>query len=108
MIAAGAVLFGTLYPLVIDALKLGKISVGTPWFDAMFLVPTLPLAALLGVGMHSIWKTTSGATLVQRLIWPAGIAVAFGVTLPLLAYGKVSPLTAIATVIALWVCAALL
>jgi cytochrome c-type biogenesis protein CcmF len=108
VIAAGAVLFGTLYPLVVDALGLGKISVGTPWFDAMFLVPTLPLAALLGVGMHSIWKTMSGARLVQRLIWPAGIAVALGVTLPLLAYGKTSPLTAIATVIALWVCVAAL
>jgi cytochrome c-type biogenesis protein CcmF len=108
VIAAGAVLFGTLYPLIIDALGLGKISVGTPWFNAMFLVPMLPLAALLGVGMHSIWKTMSGATLVQRLIWPAGIAVALGVTLPLLAYGTASPLTAIATVAALWVCAAAL
>jgi cytochrome c-type biogenesis protein CcmF len=108
VIAAGAVLFGTLYPLIIDALGLGKISVGTPWFNAMFLVPMLPLAALLGVGMHSIWKTMSGATLIQRLIWPAGIALALGVTFPLLAYGNASALTSIATVIALWVCAAAL
>ena len=108
VIAAGAVLFGTLYPLIIDALGLGKISVGTPWFDAMFLVPMLPLAVLLGVGMHSIWRTMSGAALLQRLIWPAAIAVAFGVTLPLLAYGKASPLTTLATVIGLWVCAAAL
>ena len=39
VIAAIGVLFGTLYPLFIDALGLGKISVGPPYFNAMFLVP---------------------------------------------------------------------
>jgi cytochrome c-type biogenesis protein CcmF len=58
--------------------------------------------------MHSIWKTTSGAALVQRLIWPAGLAVALGVTLPFVFFGGASLLTAVATVIGLWVCAAAL
>jgi cytochrome c-type biogenesis protein CcmF len=108
VIAAVAVLFGTLYPLFIDALGLGKISVGPPYFNAMFLVPILPLAALLGFGMHSIWKTMSGTALVQRLIWPAAIAVALGVMLPFVFFGGASLLTALATVIGLWVCAAAL
>jgi cytochrome c-type biogenesis protein CcmF len=105
VIAAVAVLFGTLYPLFIDALGLGKISVGPPYFNAMFLVPMLPLAVLLGIGMHSIWKTMSGTALVQRLVWPAAIAVALGVTLPFVFFGGASLLTAVATVIGLWVCA---
>jgi cytochrome c-type biogenesis protein CcmF len=72
----------------------------------MFLLPMLPLAVLLGVGMHSIWRTMSGASLLQRLVWPAGIAAALGVTLPLIFYGHASLLTSVASVIGLWVCAA--
>jgi cytochrome c-type biogenesis protein CcmF len=108
VIAAGAVLFGTLYPLFVDALGFGKISVGPPYFNAVFLVPMLPLAVLLGVGMHSIWKTMAGAALVRRLVWPAAIAVAFGVTLPFLFFGAASVLTSVATAIGIWVCAAAL
>jgi cytochrome c-type biogenesis protein CcmF len=108
VIAAVLVLFGTLYPVFVDALGGGKISVGPPYFNAIFLVPMLPAAVLMGVGMHSVWKTTSGTALAQRLIWPAGIAAALGVTVPLLAYGRASLLTSIATVIGLWVCAAAL
>jgi len=106
VIAAVTVLFGTLAPLIVDALGYGKISVGPPYFDAMFLLPMLPLAVLLGAGMHSIWRTMSGASLLQRLVWPAGVAAALGVTLPLIVYGHASLLTSVASVIGLWVCAA--
>src|SRR5450432_545263 len=50
--AAGLILAGELWPLVMDAFDLGKISVGPPYFNTVFLVPALPLVALLGVGMH--------------------------------------------------------
>jgi cytochrome c-type biogenesis protein CcmF len=108
VIAAIFVLFGTLYPLFIDALGLGKISVGPPYFNLIFLVPMLPLAVLLGVGMHSFWKTTPGETLLQRLIWPAGIAGVAGIVVPLVVFGGLSILTAIASVIGFWVCASAL
>jgi cytochrome c-type biogenesis protein CcmF len=108
VIAAIGVLFGTLYPLFIDALGLGKISVGPPYFNAMFLVPVLPLAALLGVGMHSFWKITPADTLLQRLIWPAGIALVAGIVVPLVVYDGLSVLTGIASVIGFWVCASAL
>jgi cytochrome c-type biogenesis protein CcmF len=108
VLAAIGVLFGTLYPLFIDALGLGKISVGPPYFNAMFLVPVLPLAVLLGVGMHSFWKTMAADTLLQRLIWPAGIAVAAGVVVPLVVFGTSSVLTGLATVVGFWVCASAL
>ena len=108
VVAAIFVLFGTLYPLFIDALGLGKISVGPPYFNLMFLVPMLPLAVLLGVGMHSFWKTMPGETLLQRLIWPAGLAVVAGIVVPLVVFGGLSILTAIASVIGFWVCASAL
>jgi cytochrome c-type biogenesis protein CcmF len=51
--ATSLILLGTLYPLFMDALELGKVTVGAPWFNLMFLVPMLPLLLLLGVGMHA-------------------------------------------------------
>ena len=65
------VLVGTLAPLFIDALGLGKISVGPPYFNLMFLLPVLPLVVLIGVGMHTGWRSMPGDALLRRLRWPA-------------------------------------
>jgi len=54
--AAGLILIGTLYPIFMDGLNLGKVSVGPPYFNKVFLAPVLPLLALLGIGMHAAWK----------------------------------------------------
>jgi cytochrome c-type biogenesis protein CcmF len=105
VIAAGLVLFGTLYPLFIDALTGTKISVGPPWFNAVFLTPMLPLVALLGLGMHSIWKSMATASLLQRLMWPAAIAAVVGVIAPFVIYGHASWLTVLSTMLGIWVCA---
>ncbi len=75
------VLFGTLAPLIYEAMGWGKISVGFPWFNTMF-VATMPfLAFLLGVGPLSRWKQDEGERLV-KLLWPAflgaSIAAVFG------------------------------
>src|SRR3546814_7773932 len=56
--AAAAVLLGTLYPLVIDALNLGKVSVGPPYFNSVFLPLTMPLAVLVGFASAVGWKRT--------------------------------------------------
>ncbi len=104
VIATVAVLFGTLYPLFIDALGFGKISVGPPYFNAMFLVPVLPMLVLLGIGMHTAWRTMVGATLLRRLRWPAVGAVAAGVGLPFVFFGAASVLTVVAIAVAAWVC----
>lgn len=54
--ATGLILIGTLYPLFMDALGLGKISVGPPYFGMAFLVPMAPLLLLMVFGMHASWK----------------------------------------------------
>ncbi len=54
--ATALILLGTTYPMFMDAFGLGKISVGPPYFEAMFLVPMLPMVFLLALGMHAAWK----------------------------------------------------
>jgi len=55
-ITAAMVLFGTLYPLLIDALNGNKVSVGPPYFNTMFIPMMVPLALLVGIGSMSRWK----------------------------------------------------
>ena len=69
-VAATAILLGTLYPIAIDAMG-GKISVGPPYFNLMFLVLTAPLGILIGVGMLIRWKGDSFARLRKKLLLPA-------------------------------------
>ena len=59
VVAAAMVLFGTLYPLLADALSGNKVSVGAPYFDVMFSWLTIPLAVIVGVGSMSRWKRDS-------------------------------------------------
>jgi cytochrome c-type biogenesis protein CcmF len=67
--AAGTVLLGTLYPLFLDALDLGKISVGPPYFEAVFVPLMVPLLLLMAVGPFVRWKSADPSALVRRLRW---------------------------------------
>jgi len=51
-----AVLLGTLYPLILDALGLGKISVGPPYFNLIFSIVGIPMVFLIGIGALLRWK----------------------------------------------------
>jgi cytochrome c-type biogenesis protein CcmF len=103
--ATGAVLLGTLYPLFLDALGLGKISVGTPWFEIMFPVCMVPAVFLMGVGPLARWKKAELPDLAVRLKWAFGAAVASALVLPLI-MGKWTPLVALGLLLAVWVIAA--
>jgi cytochrome c-type biogenesis protein CcmF len=70
----------------------------------MFLLPMLPLAALLGVGMHSAWRSMPASSLLWRLRWPAVAAVVAGIVLPVIVFGGASVLTVVAVTIGSWVC----
>jgi cytochrome c-type biogenesis protein CcmF len=56
VVSALMVLMGTLAPLFVDAVWGNKISVGPPYFDFMFVILTIPLALLVGIGSTSRWK----------------------------------------------------
>ena len=69
VVAAGSVLLGTLYPLFIDALGMGKLSVGPPYFNSVFVPLMVPAMFLMGVGPIARWKKASLPELAVRLRW---------------------------------------
>lgn len=81
--SVAAVLLGTLYPLFVDALGLGKLSVGPPYFNAVFVPLITPALFLMGVGPLMRWKGDSVPDIVQRLKWALAVAMATGLLLPL-------------------------
>jgi cytochrome c-type biogenesis protein CcmF len=81
-VAAASVLLGTLYPLLLDALSLGKISVGPPYFDAVFAPLMAPAVFLMGIGPLARWREAALPDLARRLRWAlAASALAAAVSL---------------------------
>jgi len=105
VVAAGSVLLGTLYPLIIDALNLGKLSVGPPYFNAVFVPIMVPLLFLIAAGPIARWKHEDLKQIALRLRIVAVIALVAGIGLPFLA-GRWSPLVAVGLLAAVWVAAA--
>ena len=105
VVAAGSVLLGTLYPLIIDALNLGKLSVGPPYFNTVFVPIMVPLLVLIAAGPIARWKQADLKELAARLRIAAVLAVIGGVALPL-AMGGWTPLTGLGSLLAVWILAA--
>ncbi|CAG1023511.1 partial Cytochrome c-type biogenesis protein CcmF, partial [Patescibacteria group bacterium] len=84
VVTAASILLGTLYPLVIDALGLGKISVGPPYFNAVFIPLTAPIALAVGFGVLLRWKKDDFTALAIKVRWLAVGSVLGGLLLPLL------------------------
>ncbi|HEU4529746.1 MAG TPA: cytochrome c-type biogenesis CcmF C-terminal domain-containing protein, partial [Steroidobacteraceae bacterium] len=102
VIAAGLILLGTLYPIFIDWLQLGKVSVGPPYFNLVFLAPTLPLIALLGVGMHAAWKRARLAEHRRPLWIGAAAALVLAVIVVAFGFGRVQLMAIVGLTAALW------
>jgi len=101
--ATALILLGTLYPLFLDALNLGKISVGPPYFTVAFLIPMIPLVLLLAPGMHASWKRATFERHKKLLAILLLAAVVLGVAVPTVIYGWHSVLTVVGVSIALWI-----
>ena len=71
--AAASILLGTLYPLVLDALGLGKISVGSPYFTAVFAPVMAPMFLLAGIAPMFAWRQADASRIFKRM-WPVFIA----------------------------------
>jgi cytochrome c-type biogenesis protein CcmF len=104
VVACATVLLGTLYPLLIDALGVGKISVGPPYFDAVFVPVMTPILFLMGVGPFARWKEASIPEIARTVRWAIAAGVVVAVALPLI-YGRWSALTAMGLFFAAWVVA---
>ena len=102
--AAAAVMLGTLYPLVLDALGVGKISVGPPYFDAVFVPLMAPVIFLMGIGPLARWKQAELPDLARRLRWAAGVAVVAALASGWLA-GHIGLMSTFGLLMAWWVAA---
>jgi cytochrome c-type biogenesis protein CcmF len=102
VVAAAAVLLGTLYPLLLDALGLGKLSVGPPYFDTVFMPLMAPAIFLMGVGPLARWKEDRVPALARRLLWAAGVAVVAALATGWLA-GEINLVTSFGLLMAYWI-----
>ncbi|WP_166265247.1 heme lyase CcmF/NrfE family subunit [Marinobacter caseinilyticus] len=83
MAAMLLVLVGTLYPLILDYLGMGRLSIGEPFYNLTFSPVAIALALLMGAGIFSRWKKTDGGWLSRKLLWPLAISLIMAVLVPL-------------------------
>ena len=102
--AAGSVMLGTLYPLALDALGMGKLSVGPPYFETVFVPLMAPALFLMGVGPLARWKRAELPELAARLRWALGVSVVAALVVPF-AMGRFSALAGFGIWLAVWIIA---
>ncbi len=106
IVALSIVFVGTFYPLAYEAATGGgKISVGVPYFNSLFIPVMAVLTFALGVGHTARWKKTGTAFLVKKLGFVLLVSFGLGVVLPLLLDGVYRWEVALALVLAVWVAA---
>lgn len=108
VVAAASVFLGTLFPMVYQALTADLISIGPPYFNAIFVPLMALLSLLLAIGPFSRWKRTSTTYLFQQLGKVALAAIVLGVGLPLVFTLSFSLSTSIAVALSLWIVLAML
>jgi cytochrome c-type biogenesis protein CcmF len=102
VVACCAVLLGTLYPLLLDALDYGKISVGKPYFNAVFYPLMAPAVFLMAAAPLARWKDAKIPDIAQQLKWAAGIALVMAIITPIV-MGEWAPLRSLGFALAFWV-----
>ena len=103
VVAATTVLLGTLYPLLVDALGYGKISVGPPYFNAVFVPIMSLLFVIMGIGPLIRWKKAKKGELRKQLVKPSVFSIAFGLLFPVVYGGQFDALVAMGITLASWV-----
>ena len=102
VVACATVLLGTLYPLLIDALGAGKLSVGPPYFDSVFAPLMIPALFLIGVAPFARWKQATFGELAHTLRWTFLVAAIVGLVMPFF-FGEWNPLVALSLLLAAWI-----
>ena len=102
VVACASVLLGTLYPLLIDALGLGKLSVGPPYFASVFVPLMLPLLFMTGVTPFARWKSAGLSDLARTLRWTLLCSALLGLTAPLL-LGEWKAMVSVGMLLAFWI-----
>jgi cytochrome c-type biogenesis protein CcmF len=110
VVISAMVLLGTLAPLLVDALnfmfpslQIGKLSVGFPWFNFMFVVFAVPLGLMVGFGVTARWKNDRAGRLLKVLRMPAIVAVVLALAIPALLLPEFMWKAAMGLAVAFWV-----
>jgi cytochrome c-type biogenesis protein CcmF len=102
-VATATVLLGTLYPLLIDALGLGKMSVGAPYFNSVFIPLMVPLLMLIGFGQSARWRKDNFKRLLFVAKYPAACATTLAIGAWAMLDGTGAIQAALALLMAFWV-----
>nr|WP_222622419.1 heme lyase CcmF/NrfE family subunit [Ramlibacter albus] len=102
VVASASVLLGTLYPLIVDALNVGKISVGPPYFNAVFVPLMVPVLVLMGIAPFANWKQAKLSDIARKLRLAGAVAVVAAAGIPVL-MGEWTVLTSLGMGLAFWV-----
>jgi len=84
LVMTATVLLGTLYPLIIDALNAGKISVGPPYFNFIMVPLSLILFTMMGFGFFLRWKKDSPERILKKVWIPLAASLVIAFVLPLI------------------------
>jgi cytochrome c-type biogenesis protein CcmF len=103
VLAAALVLVGTLAPLIADAIGKGPLSVGAPFYDALFPVFMLPLMALVAIGIHAGWKRGQLGKSRLRILGGFAAAAVAGLLLVYAGYGPGKWLTPFGVMLGIWI-----
>jgi len=102
VVAAFAILLGTLYPLIIDFFGMGKISVGASWFNTMFVPLSVLLALIIGPGAMSRWKADELKRIGGQTVAAVIISLLLAFAVPLLHGGDMNWQVFLGIAVALW------
>lgn len=103
MVIMLTVLMGTVYPLFIDGLGLGKLSVGAPYFNAVFIPLMIPLLLLMGVGIHLRWNQDSWSGVYKQLNKMALLSILLPVLLLFCTAESINYSALLGLILAFWV-----
>jgi len=105
VVSVAMILLGTLYPLIHEAIygEANKVSVGAPYFNAIFLPLMGLIVIFLSIGSISRWKKTSMDYLKSQLLKVAVASVLLGIVIPLAVTREVNVPIFIAVALALWI-----
>ncbi len=101
-VASASVFLGTLYPLFMDALGFGKLSVGPPYFNTVFVPLMVPLVMMMGIGPVARWKKVSLPDIWVRVRWALAASMVIAILLPLV-MGEWKALAALGVLMAAWI-----
>ena len=100
--AAGLILIGTLYPLLVEIFDAGKLSVGPPYFNFVFLIPFLPMLFFMGWGAFSSWQDSELKDLISRTKWIFLSVILLSIFVTFAVYNYAGLLTLVGITLAGW------